>query len=417
MKCNWFALSSQGYYHIIMFGVVFQVQRLPGIPNGASSLQLSELEFKGIIEDLAVIIHKQGWKQMFAGLSINYLKCPNVFAKWRLSCCVLMYLQMEPQWSSVTSTIVPQCLSFNPLEEPSPLGLTLMKTPSFLDLIQMKLSQGDLAYSGTVNNLNQERGKKRDAKCAAAQASTDKLKASNFPASFLRIGPWEDDLQAVDLKGKTEVIAHYFEEGNVQLHTTLECKESTLLHAPEDGKPLSEENLQKTLDACDRGLALDAAKKKVLDFVESRMGYIAPNLSAIVGSAVAAKLMATAGGLSSWAKMPACNVQLLGAKKKNSKLAAKVAKRFKEKHYGSSSATSGLTSSLAFTPVQGIELTNLQAHGAYLGSGTQNSLPFFCYISQDDENDEVGEEAEDVDDEMADVEALNYDDLDSVSKL
>uniref|UniRef100_A0A803NUF2 Nop domain-containing protein n=1 Tax=Cannabis sativa TaxID=3483 RepID=A0A803NUF2_CANSA len=83
------------------------------------------------------------------------------------------------------------------------------------------------------------------------------------------------------------------------------------------GKPLPEEVLQKTIDACDRALALDSAKKKVLDFVESRMGYIAPNLSAIVGSAVAAKLMGTAGGLSSLAKMPSCNVQLLGAKKKN----------------------------------------------------------------------------------------------------
>ncbi|XP_022877243.1 U4/U6 small nuclear ribonucleoprotein Prp31 homolog [Olea europaea var. sylvestris] len=83
------------------------------------------------------------------------------------------------------------------------------------------------------------------------------------------------------------------------------------------GKPLPEDVLQKTLDACDRALALDSAKKKVLDFVESRMGYIAPNLSAIVGSAVAAKLMGTAGGLTALAKMPACNVQLLGAKKKN----------------------------------------------------------------------------------------------------
>ncbi|KAL0334187.1 UNVERIFIED_CONTAM: U4/U6 small nuclear ribonucleoprotein Prp31 [Sesamum angustifolium] len=83
------------------------------------------------------------------------------------------------------------------------------------------------------------------------------------------------------------------------------------------GKPLPEDVLQKTIDACDRALALDSAKKKVLDFVESRMGYIAPNLSAIVGSAVAAKLMGTAGGLSALAKMPACNVQLLGAKRKN----------------------------------------------------------------------------------------------------
>lgn len=82
------------------------------------------------------------------------------------------------------------------------------------------------------------------------------------------------------------------------------------------GKPLSEENLQKTLDACERALALDDAKKKVLEFVESRMGYIAPNLSAIVGSAVAAKLMGVAGGLGALAKMPACNVQVLGAKRK-----------------------------------------------------------------------------------------------------
>ncbi|KAL6178356.1 hypothetical protein ACLB2K_049874 [Fragaria x ananassa] len=47
------------------------------------------------------------------------------------------------------------------------------------------------------------------------------------------------------------------------------------------------------------------------------MGFIAPNLSAIVGSAVAAKLMGMAGGLDALAKMPACNVQLPGAKKKN----------------------------------------------------------------------------------------------------
>ncbi|KAK6931078.1 Nop domain [Dillenia turbinata] len=66
-------------------------------------------------------------------------------------------------------------------------------------------------------------------------------------------------------------------------------------------KPLSEENLQKTIDACDRALALDLQRK--------RMGHIAPNLSA-------AKLMGTASGLTALAKMPACNVQLLSAKKK-----------------------------------------------------------------------------------------------------
>lgn len=63
---------------------------------------------------------------------------------------------------------------FNPLDEPSPLGLRLKKTPSFLDLIQMRLGQ--------ENDSN-----KRN----TVSASTDKLKASNFPASLLRIGTWE----------------------------------------------------------------------------------------------------------------------------------------------------------------------------------------------------------------------------------
>jgi U4/U6 small nuclear ribonucleoprotein PRP31 len=40
------------------------------------------------------------------------------------------------------------------------------------------------------------------------------------------------------------------------------------------------------------------------------MHQIAPNLSAAVGSEVAARLMGVAGGLMSLSKMPACNVQV-----------------------------------------------------------------------------------------------------------
>ncbi|KAI3955949.1 hypothetical protein MKW98_006309 [Papaver atlanticum] len=81
------------------------------------------------------------------------------------------------------------------------------------------------------------------------------------------------------------------------------------------GKQLPEDTLSKTIEACDRALALDLAKNQILDFVESRMEYIAPNLSAIVGSAVAAKLIGAAGGLSKLVNMPSCNLQSLGAKR------------------------------------------------------------------------------------------------------
>lgn len=69
-------------------------------------------------------------------------------------------------------------------------------------------------------------------------------------------------------------------------------------------------------EACEMGFDLIEAKQKILQFVESRMQYIAPNLSLMVGSDTAAKLMGIAGGLSQLCKMPACNILVLGSQKK-----------------------------------------------------------------------------------------------------
>ena len=52
---------------------------------------------------------------------------------------------------------------------------------------------------------------------------------------------------------------------------------------------------------------------QVLKFVESKMHNIAPNLSLVCGSEVAARLMGVAGGLLALSKMPACNVQVRNA--------------------------------------------------------------------------------------------------------
>ena len=42
------------------------------------------------------------------------------------------------------------------------------------------------------------------------------------------------------------------------------------------------------------------------------MNVLAPNLSAIIGTTTAAKLLGVAGGLNGLAKMPACNVHVSG---------------------------------------------------------------------------------------------------------
>ncbi len=57
-------------------------------------------------------------------------------------------------------------------------------------------------------------------------------------------------------------------------------------------------------------LKLDADRADILKLVQTKMGRIAPNLSAVVGTAIAAQLMGVAGGLAALSQMPACNIQV-----------------------------------------------------------------------------------------------------------
>lgn len=59
-------------------------------------------------------------------------------------------------------------------------------------------------------------------------------------------------------------------------------------------------------------LQLEGDKGGILRLVQRRMDRIAPNLSAAVGTEIAAQLMGVAGGLLALSKMPACNVQVRG---------------------------------------------------------------------------------------------------------
>jgi U4/U6 small nuclear ribonucleoprotein PRP31 len=83
----------------------------------------------------------------------------------------------------------------------------------------------------------------------------------------------------------------------------------TVTASTTSGQPLSEESLGKVLGACEVALALDEDKAAILRLVQLKMHHIAPNLSAAVGTEIAAKLMGVAGGLVNLSKMPACNVQ------------------------------------------------------------------------------------------------------------
>lgn len=54
-----------------------------------------------------------------------------------------------------------------------------------------------------------------------------------------------------------------------------------------------------------------------MDFIQSRMSFIAPNLCRIIGPTTAAEIMGAAGGLNALQQIPACNIMLLGAQKRS----------------------------------------------------------------------------------------------------
>ncbi|KAH6600590.1 hypothetical protein BASA50_002154 [Batrachochytrium salamandrivorans] len=94
--------------------------------------------------------------------------------------------------------------------------------------------------------------------------------------------------------------------GNEEDLTTLDLKSFlpsatimvvTVTATTTNGRRLTDEELSRVMIACNVALELDTAKRQILEYVESRMSFIAPNLTAILGSGVATKLMGHAGVL------------------------------------------------------------------------------------------------------------------------
>ena len=83
------------------------------------------------------------------------------------------------------------------------------------------------------------------------------------------------------------------------------------------GQPLPEETLHRVMEACEMAQQLEDDKLRILQLVQKSMDQIAPNLTACIGSEISAKLMGIAGGLQALSLIPACNVQVLGAKRKH----------------------------------------------------------------------------------------------------
>jgi nucleolar protein 56 len=81
------------------------------------------------------------------------------------------------------------------------------------------------------------------------------------------------------------------------------------------GGDISEENLSLVKSLAKQILELHELRKKIENHVETQMNKIAPNISAILGPSVGARILARAGSLKRLASMPASTIQVLGAEK------------------------------------------------------------------------------------------------------
>jgi nucleolar protein 56 len=81
------------------------------------------------------------------------------------------------------------------------------------------------------------------------------------------------------------------------------------------GADLGDEDLNQIQDMCKRILELYGVRLSLEKYVDSVMEDVAPNIRAVGGSLLGARLLALAGGLLNLAKLPASTIQVLGAEK------------------------------------------------------------------------------------------------------
>eukprot|EP00944_MAST-04C_sp_MAST-4C-sp1_P009533 g9533.t1 len=79
---------------------------------------------------------------------------------------------------------------------------------------------------------------------------------------------------------------------------------------------LSDTQMGYILNGCEVCLTLMDFREKIVSCIELFMGELAPNLSKLVGTEIAANLVALAGGMISLSRIPACNVVSIGKKEK-----------------------------------------------------------------------------------------------------
>ncbi|TVY84847.1 Nucleolar protein [Lachnellula suecica] len=81
------------------------------------------------------------------------------------------------------------------------------------------------------------------------------------------------------------------------------------------GQAISESDMENVSAFANRVVKLAEYRKSLFQYLVDKMAIVAPNLAALIGEVVAARLISHAGSLTNLSKYPASTVQILGAEK------------------------------------------------------------------------------------------------------
>ena len=81
------------------------------------------------------------------------------------------------------------------------------------------------------------------------------------------------------------------------------------------GAPFDEIDIKALHGCVNEIFSLYELRERVAEYIDGLMAQVAPNLRAVVGGAIGARLISLAGGLEKLARLPASTVQILGAER------------------------------------------------------------------------------------------------------
>ena len=118
--------------------------------------------------------------------------------------------------------------------------------------------------------------------------------------------------QVVNLMGTRKTVGEHDFSGMIATEVEAELKQAAMISM---GTEISDEDVINIRSLCTQVISLSEYRTTLFEYLRNRMVAIAPNLTAMVGELVGARLIAHAGSLVSLSKYPASTVQILGAEK------------------------------------------------------------------------------------------------------